>query len=48
MNEEKEQRLIEKRFEGCKHNYVCWQDYEIGIWRKKELKCEDIRKILEE
>jgi hypothetical protein len=43
-----EDKIIKKRCEGCKDNFECWQDFEIGVWRKKELKCEDIRKILEE
>lgn len=43
----KETRLIEKRCKECEHNHTCWQDFEVGVWRKKDLKCDDIRDILE-
>jgi glycosyltransferase involved in cell wall biosynthesis len=38
-------RIVDK-CEGCKQIFKCWADYELGIWKNKDLICDDIRKEL--
>lgn len=40
-------KVIERMCGRCVIDNRCWEDYGIGIWRKKELRCEKVRKELE-
>lgn len=39
---------VEKRCSKCSYRSICWKDWELGIWSAKNLKCSDIRELLEE
>ncbi len=39
--------IIERMCGRCVIDNRCWEDYEVGIWNKKELRCEKVRKELE-
>ena len=49
MNDTELQKLLNllDRCEKCEHTMTCWYDWDLGVWSAKELKCEDIRKALE-
>jgi len=40
-------RNIEKKCGVCKNQHICWSDYDIGIWSRKDLICDSIRNLLE-
>jgi hypothetical protein len=39
--------IVEKACGNCEKQHFCWYDYETGIWSKKDLICDDIRRLLE-
>jgi hypothetical protein len=40
-------KVMENKCKSCNDKFYCWLDYELGIWKKKELICDDMREFLE-
>lgn len=38
---------IDSKCNNCTKQHICWVDFEVGIWSRKDLICNDIRYILE-
>jgi len=39
--------IINKKCSNCTEQHICWVDFEVGIWSRKDLICDDIRYLLE-